>query len=293
MIEAPDMARAPQEVWDTLSQADRDRAYNNNLAVRNSAELIRERDALSAEWRAGHPAALDVPYGPKPRQAFDLYPASDPAAPCLVFIHGGYWQKNSREVFAAYAEGAAAIGWSVAMPSHTLAPDATLTEIVAEIGDALDWLTREGPQHGIAGPIVLSGWSAGGHLVAMALNHSAVTAGLAVSGVYELAPIRDTFLNGALNLTDEEVATLSPLRLPVVQKPLAIAYGEAEVPALVHDSRALHGLRAEAGAPGALIPIPGADHFTILDELRSAEGALVQAAQDVLALALDLKKGES
>jgi acetyl esterase/lipase len=290
VIDSEEEARAPQEVWETLSQAERDRAYNNNRAVRNSTELVRRRDALSAEWREAHAAALDIPYGSKPRQAFDLYPAADPSAPCLVFIHGGYWQKNSREVFAAYAEGAAAIGWSVAMPSHALAPDATLTEIVAEIGDALDWLSREGPQHGIAGPIVLSGWSAGGHLVAMALNHSAVTAGLAISGVYDLAPIRDTFLNAALNLTDDEVATLSPLRLPVTQKPLAIAYGDAEVPALVHDSRALHALRAEAGAPGALIPIAGADHFTILDELRSPDGALVRAAQDVLALALDLKK---
>lgn len=281
---------APQQVWETLTQEQRDRAYNNNRAVRNSTELVRRRDALSAEWRAAHDGALDISYGPKPRQAFDLYPASDSAAPCLVFIHGGYWQKNSREVFAAYAEGAVALGWSVALPSHTLAPDATLSQIVAEIGDALDWLAREGPQHGIAGPIVLSGWSAGGHLAAMALNHSAVTAGLAISGVYELAPIRDTFLNAALNLTEEEIATLSPLRLPVVQKPMAIVYGDAEVPALVHDSCALHAMRTEAGAPGALIAIPGADHFTILDELRSREGVLVRAAQDVLTLALDLKK---
>ncbi|GLK66953.1 alpha/beta hydrolase [Hansschlegelia plantiphila] len=276
----------PQEVWETLSQAERDAAYNNNRAVRNSTTLIRERDALAAAYRAANPSGLDIPYGTAPRMAFDLFPASDPAAPCLVFIHGGYWQRNSRESFAHYAEGLRAAGWSVAMPGYSLAPDATLGEIVAEIGAALDWLGREGPKHGVAGPIVVSGWSAGGHLAAMALGHPAVDAGLAISGVYDLGPIRDTFLNAPLGLTDDEIATLSPLRLPPVPKPLAIAYGTAELPALVRDSERLSEIRAVGGAPGALILIDGADHFTILDEFRSAHGALTRAAQDILAQAL-------
>ncbi|RXF72824.1 alpha/beta hydrolase [Hansschlegelia zhihuaiae] len=276
-------ARAPQEVWETLSQAERDAAYNNNAAVRNSAELIAARDAAADAFRAAHAEKLDLPYGPKPRQKIDLYPAASPSAPCLAFIHGGYWQRNSREQFAHYAEGALAAGWSVALIGYSLAPDATLTDIVAEIGEAFDWLAREGPQHGVAGPIVCSGWSAGGQLAAMALNHSAVAAGLAISGVYDIGPIRETFLNDVLKLGDDEVATLSPLKLPIVQKPLAVAYGTAEVPALIHDSRALHAMRAAEGALGPLIPIEGADHFTILEELRAPTGRLVVAAQAVLA----------
>ncbi len=276
-------APAPQEVWTTLALTERNAAYNNNAAVANSEALVAARNAMSEAYRAAHGGHLDIAYGSGDRLAFDLYPAADPEAPCLVFIHGGYWQKNSREVFAAYAEGAAAAGWSVAIPSHTLAPDAPLAQIVAEIGDALDWLAREGRVHGVAGPIVLSGWSAGGHLTAMLLGHASVAAGLAISGVYDLAPIRDTFLNRALKLTDDEIATLSPLRLPVVKKPLAIAYGSAEVPALVHDSRAFHALRAAAHAPGPLIPLAGADHFTILEELRRPGGLLVRAAQAILA----------
>ena len=274
---------APQDVWESLSQAERDAAYNNNAAVGNSAELIAERDRLAAEFRAKNASKLDLKYGPKPRNKIDVYRSEDRDAPCLVFIHGGYWQKNSREVFAHYATGALAAGWSVAMPSHTLAPEASLTEIVAEIGEALDWIAREGRQHGLNGPVVLAGWSAGGHLAAMLLGHSVVRAGLAISGVYELAPIRDTFLNGALKLSEREIETLSPLRLPVVNKPMAIAYGTAEVPALVRDSRALHAMRSEAGAAGPLIPIEGADHFTILDEFRTADGALVKAALAILA----------
>jgi len=268
----------PRLIWQSLSQAERDAAYDNNKAVANSPALIAARNDASAKFRAAHTHALDIAYGKRERNKIDLYPARDKAAPCLVFIHGGYWQRNSRDVFAMLVEGMAAHGWSVAIPGYTLAPEATLTEIVEEMSLALDWLAANGPSYGIAGPVILSGWSAGAHLTAMALAHPLVRAGLAISGVYDLPPIRDTGLNAALKLTDEEVARLSPLRLPMVQKHLAIAYGSAELPALVWDSRNFYQARADAGAPGELIIIKGADHFTILEQLRHVDGALTRIA---------------
>jgi arylformamidase len=179
-------------------------------------------------------------------------------------------------------EGVGAHGWSVAIPGYSLAPEASLTEIVTEISQSLDWLAQHGESYGISGPVVLSGWSAGAHLVAMALDHPRVTAGLAISGVYDLAPIRDTGLNNALKLTDDEVATLSPLRLPVVHKRLDIAYGTAELPALVFDSIGLHEARAAGKAPGNIFPIDGADHFSILGELRRPDGDLVEIARKLV-----------
>jgi acetyl esterase/lipase len=270
-----DKSSDPRLNWSALSQAERDAAYDNNAAVKNSAELIAERNEASATLRASRRSFLDVPYGDRERTKIDLYPAADKAAPCLVFLHGGYWQRNSRDVFAMLVEGVAAHGWSVAIPGYSLAPDASLTRIVAEITQSLDWLANNGETYGISGPVILSGWSAGAQLVAMALDHPRVTAGLAISGVYDLAPIRDTGLNNALKLTDQEVAQLSPLRLAAVRKPLDIAYGTAELPALVFDSIQLRELRKAAGAPGKLFPIDGADHFSILAELRRPDGALV------------------
>jgi acetyl esterase/lipase len=265
----------PRSNWATLSQAERDAAYDNNAAVKNSAALIAERNQMSETLRANRKSFLDLPYGDRERTKIDLYPAADKAAPCLIFLHGGYWQRNSRDVFAMLVEGVAAHGWSVAIPGYSLAPDASLTDIVTEISRSLDWLTKNGETYGIAGPLVLSGWSAGAHLVAMALDHPHVAAGLAISGVYDLGPIRDTGLNNALKLTSAEVAALSPLRLPAVAKRLDIAYGTAELPALVFDSIKLHEMRAAAGVPGKLFPIEGADHFSILGELRRPDGALV------------------
>lgn len=265
--------------WGTMSRAERDAAYNNAAAVGNSAAHVQARREASAAYRAAHAGALDLPYGERERNKWDLYPGAEASAPCFVFVHGGYWQMNERESFACMAEGLARHGWSVALPGYTLAPDASLAAITAELRSALDWLAANGARHGVAGPVVLSGWSAGGHLTAQLLDHPVVTAGLAVSGVFELGPLRDTWLDGKLRLSDEEIATLSPLRGAVVGKPLTIAYGSRELAALVEDSRALHARRAGAHAPGSLVPVAGADHFTILDELRSPRGLLVREAR--------------
>ena len=196
--------------WGMMSKAGRDAAYNNSDAVKNSAQLNEARIALSAEFRRKHPEHLDLKYGPRERNTWDLFPAKDPNAPCFVFIHGGYWQRNRAAEFASLIGGIYAHGWSAALPGYTLAPDASLTEIVAEIHAALDWLAANGARHGIAGKVILSVWSAGGHLTAQCLGHPRVSAGLAVSGVFELGPIRDTYLNEKLKLREDELAKLSP-----------------------------------------------------------------------------------
>ena len=270
------------EGWSSWPQKARDDAYNNTDMVADSAQQIAARNAASAEFRVAHAGHLDLPYGDGEREKWDLYPGRDAEAPCLVFIHGGYWQRNRREDFAILAQGALAMGWSAALPGYTLAPEASLTTITWQVSRALDWLAAHGAAHGIAGPIVVSGWSAGGHLAALAAEHPAVTAALAMSGIHDLGPIRDTFLNEKLRLTEAEVADLSPIRRPVVQKPMAIAYGAAELPELRRQSRTFHRVRAEAQAPGPLLPIPGADHFRVLEALWTPDGALLRAAAELL-----------
>jgi arylformamidase len=272
----------PRERWGELTRQERDAAYDNNAATTNSAALVAARNEASAAFRARGNWRLDLPYGPEPSQKWDIYPAADRRAPILIFIHGGYWQRNSRELFAVMAEGALARGLTVAMPGYTLAPAATMTQIVAEIRAALDWLRREGTAQGAGGSAIVSGWSAGAQLAALALDHPHVRAGLGISGVYELGPLRDTGLNAALKLTDDEVSDFSPLRLPPTPKPFVIAYGGAELPALIRDSRRLHAIRSAAQAPGWLMPIADANHFTVLDALREPSGEILRA---ILALA--------
>jgi acetyl esterase/lipase len=265
--------------WEDLPQQVRDAAYNNAAAVPESATLNAARRAASATYRAEHNTHLDVPYGDSPRQKWDFYPSANPNAPCLIFIHGGYWQMNGREDFATLAEGVAAHGWSVAMPGYTLAPDATMATIVGEIMWALDWFAEHREALGMNGKVVISGWSAGAQLAVLGLAHKVVHAGLAISGIYDLAPLTATYLNEKLQLTEVEVIRYSPLRQKMAAKPLVIAYGTAELPALVQDSQRLHQARLAAKARSVLMPVEAADHFTILLSLRAAAGVLTGAAR--------------
>lgn len=272
---------SPLSRWAFLGQEERNRAYNNSAAVSTSSDLIQARDQASVSYRSTHSGTLDLSYGAGQRQAWDIYPGTNPSAPCLVFFHGGYWQMNSRENFAFVAEGLAPHGWSVALPGFTLAPEANLEQIVAENRAALDWLQNHIAQYKLGGKVIVSGWSAGAQLAALALAHPLVSAGLAIAGVYELAPLRDTYLNAKLSLTDQQIENLSPMRLPAVNKPLSIAYGSAELPTLVEEARSFHQMRASAHAPGSLIPVPNANHYTILDELRKPDGLLTRAVLDL------------
>src|ERR1700731_4206411 len=134
--------------WGLMSQAERDAAYNNSAHVADSAVLNATREVASSAFRVTNSLHLDLRYGKRERNTWDLFPQSDPDTPCIVFIHGGYWQRSAKEQFANLIAGPHARGWAAALPGYTLAPDATLTEIVAEIDAALDWLPPKGAPNG-------------------------------------------------------------------------------------------------------------------------------------------------
>jgi len=288
-VVAPTIARAKEcpaagMDWMTMSLEARNLAYFNvaHVGAAFAQQKTESWTAASKTFREQRSRHLNLAYGSGERTKWDLYPASDPKAPCFVHIHGGYWQRGSKEIFACLAEGALANGWSAALPGYTLAPDASLSQITNELRTAFDWLGAKSGEHGIEGPFIVTGWSAGGHLTAFLLDHPKVAAGLSISGVFELAPLRDSpQVNDKVKLTEAEVESLSPMRRPSVNKPLGIAYGTGELPAMIASSRDYHAYRSQAHLPGDLIPIAKTNHFTILDELRLPDSNLTRAVMQM------------
>jgi len=268
-------------IWRGMGRAALDAAYDNSRHVADSAARLAAWSARSAALRARMPELLDRPYGPRERNRIDIFRCGAQGAPLLVFIHGGYWQRNAREVFSVMAEGPLAHGFDVALPGYTLAPEASLSQIVAEIRTAIGWLRWEGPGLGVAtGRLVVSGWSAGGHLAATAMAFPQVDAGLAISGVFDLEPVRLGVLNDKLGLSAEDAAALSPLHhLPPASGPLIVAYGTAELPELQRQSRDYFAAWSGTGLPGTVLPVEEANHFTILDELADQDGRLALALE--------------
>jgi arylformamidase len=268
-----------ERLWRGMTRSELDAAYNNGAAVANSADKIAEWRERSARLRARQPQLLNLRYGDRPRNRIDVFTCGRDRAPLFVFIHGGYWQRNEKEIFSCMAEGPMADGFDVALPGYTLAPEASLTEIVAEVVAAVRWLRREGPVYRLAhGRLFVGGWSAGGHLTAMVMAMPEVDGGLAISGIFDVEPCRLNYLNDKLRLSVEEAQAMSPIRsLPQASGPLAVAYGTAELPELQRQSQAYAEARREAHLTGSLLPLEGHDHFSVLEELATPGGRLVAA----------------
>ena len=257
-----------------MGRAALDAAYNNGAAVKDSAQIVADWEARSARLRAKHTASMDLRYGKEARNRIDYFPARRDG-PVLMFIHGGYWQNRAKELFAFVAEGPLAWGINVALIGYTLAPEKRLDGIVAEIHAAAGWLAQNIPMlGGDPKQLFASGWSAGGHLTAMAMSHPAVRGGLAISGIYDLEPMRLSYINDKLRLDEAEARRNSP---GPTDKPLVIAYGAAELPEMCRQSEDYARLlktRVE--------PLPGRNHFTVLEELASPHGALTALARKLV-----------
>jgi acetyl esterase/lipase len=267
-----------------MDQAALDAAYDNGRAVAESAKFITDWERRSAEIALERPRHLDLRYGPRERNRIDYFAADAPDCPVLVFIHGGYWQSRAKELFRFIARGPLAHGIGVALVGYTLAPEARLSEIVDEVRTALSWLGAK--LHTLsadASRIFVSGWSAGGHLTAAALDHHAVRGGLAISGLYDLEPIRLSYLNEKLRLESDEVVPLSPLHnIPGDSPPLIVTYGTRELPELQRQSEEYAAARAAAGLPGRVEPVEGCNHYTMLEELADPRGALMELVLELM-----------
>jgi arylformamidase len=261
--------------WRGMSQEGRDRGLNNGVAVAGSADIVAGWERRSAEMRGRNSDHLDLRYGPRERNRIDFLKSAE-KGPTLVFIHGGYWQHRAKEVFTLFAAGPMAHGINVALFGYTLAPDATLDEIVAEIHQGIDFLVEQLPAlGGSASRIVVSGWSAGGHLASMALSHPQVKAGMGISGIYDLEPIRHSYLNVKLGLDEVMSRRNSPaMQAGGAMKPLSLVVGSAELPLLRKQTADFACHRAKYGLPVTYEEIPGADHFTIMNEMVSPTGQI-------------------
>jgi arylformamidase len=234
----------------------------------------RWRDSAEAS-RAARPP-LEIAYGPGEREVMDLFDAG-PDAPIAVFLHGGYWQALDRKWFSGIAPALLAHGVSVAIPSYDLAPSVRLGRILKQVREAVENVrARTGKR-----PVVF-GHSAGGHMAACMLSEARASAAVAISGVFDLAPLIPTSLNIALRLDDAEASALSPVHWPVPNGStpggtiLDCLVGADESPEFLRQSRMMADLWGGQGVDTRYEALPGLNHFTVLDPLFDRDSAMVK-----------------
>jgi arylformamidase len=266
-------------VYGSMDRQTLDAAYNNSAAVADSDRYLVDWLRRSAALRVRMPDHLDLVYGDAPRARLDFFAARRNGAPTLLFFHGGYWQRNTKEGFAFVAEGPLAHGFNVAVAGYTLAPEATMDDIVRQAATALRWLRHHlATLGGDPARLYVSGWSAGGHLAAMLMDEPLVAGGLAISGLFDLEPIRLSYLNEKLGLDAAQARRNSPLlNLPTSAAKFMIAYGANELSELKRQSREFWTAWNAHGLPGEMIEVADSHHYAVLEQLAQPDGVLAKA----------------
>ncbi len=289
--------QTPGATWRDLDAESREREYSPSSCLGGNYQPFIEAYAeRSRAARATSAAVLGLPYGQRTTQRLDLFvPSGRPAGAMhglpalLVFIHGGYWQELSKENSSFAATDCVNQGIAFAALDYTLAPDASVAQIVAECGQALAWLHRHAGTLGFdAERIVVAGSSAGAHLAAMtalpdvgkASGHGAqlVKALVLVSGVYELEPLLGTTVNAALGLTPESARALSPA-LAALQgfPPSIVCWGAVETMEFKRQSRDFATRLGLAASACRAFEVPRRNHFGIILDLADPATELGRA----------------
>lgn len=281
-------------VFKDYDQSALDAQYNNRAAVPDHEAVIAAWQADSAAARTELKAHLDLAYGKGERARLDIFPAAGGAAqnaPVLVFIHGGYWQALDKSVFACLAPAFTAAGITVANIGYPLCPAATMAEIVEHCRAAMAWLYRNAGAHGGSPErLFLSGHSAGGHLSALLASAHWPSDGapvdllkgaIPISGLYELEPIRLSYLNAGVRLTPEDVQRFSPCLQAVPPAcPLLLAVGGAETDEFRRQQRDYASRLSAGGGVARCLEPEGLNHFTVVEAFRTPGTALFDAVVD-------------
>lgn len=276
-----------------LTDAELDVAYNvrrkagTELLERHMARYL-EESARAVEGLPGHQGVV---YDEASGERLDVWGVDERAPrPVFVFLHGGYWFALSKEESSFMAKALHEQGISTVVPDYTLAPAATLEEIVRQVRASIAWIHRHGREHGLDPErIVVGGSSAGGHLAAMTmvggwqeacgLPEDVVKAAMPISGLFDIRPITRIYVNQYLRLDLERAAALSPALLPAGHRcPVVLAVAESDGAGFLEQTRMFH----RHWDAGDLMVVPGRDHFDVVLDLGDAGSTVGKALIDLV-----------
>jgi arylformamidase len=274
-----------------------DALYDTRRMVPDHPDHLRRFEAASERARREHPSRLDLRYGAHERERLDVFlPPGDGPFPANLFFHGGYWRSSTKERYSYVAEGLVPAGAAAVVVEYALVPDVDLDTLVAQCRGALAWV------HGNAADLridpdrlFVSGHSAGGHLVAMlmaagwaraaGLPADVVKGGLSISGLFDLEPIRLSYLNETLGLDRAAAERNSPYLLaPAGDAPIVLAVGGEEGPEFIRQSELLDSCWRSQGVPTELRVDAGQNHYDMVEALGDPAASLSRAVHRQMGL---------
>jgi arylformamidase len=263
-----------------------DAQYNAGAAVADSAARLERHFERSAEARARLRCMSGIAYGPTRDETLDIFPAEPPGAPVFVFIHGGYWRRFAARDYHLVALGLVPLGITTVVVDYSLCPKVTIDEITRQCRAAVAWtIGRIGEHGGDPARVAVGGHSAGGHLTAMCLEarwdedygvaRDPLAAAVLVSGIYDIEPLRHSYLQPTIQLDDGIVRRNSPMfAVRPCATPVLVTWGANESAEFARQATGFHAAWQAAGNPGELLPQIGGNHFSAIDGLADPDSVL-------------------
>ena len=268
------------KIYRDFDQVQLDIEYNARGTVPDYTIFGRENDAYSEEARLSLECMLDMSYGDHPDEVIDIFPAG-PKAPVFLYFHGGYWRANSQKQAAAMAPNFVKHGITVVPVNYSLAPGASLDEIIRQSREAVAWVWKYGAEEFAAHTdrIFIGGTSAGGHITGMVLAGGwhdefgvpakCVKGALALNGLYDLEPVRLSEPNEWAQLDEAAAYRNSPIyQLPEHGCPLIVSFGGSETSEFKRQSKIYAAAWRDRGWPCSEFEVTECNHFNIPQQLR-------------------------
>lgn len=249
----------------------------------------------SKRARATLDAKIDLAYGGSDRQRIDLFQAGTADAPTLVYFHGGYWQSGEKAIYSFLAEPFTEHSVNFAVVGYDLCPEISITEISAQARQALAWLWRQASDLGIKGErLTVMGHSAGGHITGMMMGtdwtmfaddlpSDLVKAGIPISPLNDLEPLRFTSLNNNVGMDDVEANAESPMNHPpTTNAPQLMVTGGRETAEFQRQADMYVEAFETASRPIERYVVPDCDHFDELNALVKIESPFFQKSMALI-----------
>jgi arylformamidase len=272
--------------------------YNARAAVPGHEKMFEKWRRQSADYRRQSRCELDIPYTSSERGILDIFLPEQTDAPVHLFIHGGYWRAMDKSDFSYLAKGLVNRGALVAIANYGRCPALSMDGIVEQMHSACAWLRRHCAEYGgKADSIHISGHSAGGHLTAMMmatdwpslspdLPPNLVKSGVAVSGLFDLEPLRYIPLNDDLRLDQKRARLNSPIFLKrLTHAPLSLVVGGEESDEFRRQSVDFFSQWGGREAGIEYFELPNLNHFTVIDQMKSPGNPLTETILRHMSLA--------
>lgn len=267
--------------WKHFSHAKLKQEYSPSSCVDDIMVYIQDYidDSATNKLHLHHEANLN--YGAENTLGVDYFYGQD-NKPLVIYIHGGYWQELSKNESCFMADSIVAKGYHLLIIDYTLAPQASIEMMINQCCQAITWSLRQDWCFN-RDQVILSGSSAGAHLAACVLQAAAdskhhlapetFASAVLFSGIYDLRPLVNTYINEPLQLDMSSAQQLSPGLLSNQQlPPCTIAWGANETAEFKRQSQQFAQFLTADGVFCKTIELPLRNHFDVVYELANLLG---------------------